>query len=273
MSEGRFDRNELLFGASGQESIRATRVAVVGAGGLGAHVLQQLAYLGVRDFTLIDDDVVEASNLNRLVGASRDDVGRPKVEIAQRLIESVGEGTEVRSVRGRIESTHASAIADVDVLFGCVDRDLPRLVLTELCARAQIPYFDLASDSGEDGRAWYGGRIVFAEGDGCLSCLGMLDQEEIRRDTLDPEPLGAHDAIYGVRQDALRGPGPAIVSVNGVIASLAVTLFIEAVTGLARPPRCLIYRGEQRVLRTLADDPVEDCFYCELWSGRNRAEH
>jgi molybdopterin/thiamine biosynthesis adenylyltransferase len=267
VNETRYSRNELLFGARGQEQIRTTRVGVVGVGGLGAHVVQQLAYLGVTNFTLIDHDIVEASNLNRLIGAVQRDLGRPKVEVAQRLVEGVVEGAAVTVRQESITPDSASAIDDLDVLFGCVDRDLPRLILTELCARSQIPYFDLASDSGEVGGAWYGGRIVVARGEGCLHCLGMLDQEEIRRDSLEPEHLEAHDAIYGIEADALEAAGPAIVSVNGTVASLAVTLFMELITGLAPPPRCLIYRGEQRVLRTLADKPAADCFYCGLWAS------
>ena len=62
----RFDRQILLFGAAGQEKIAAARVAIVGLGGLGSHVAQQLAYLGVRSLVLVDGDCVTRSNLNRL---------------------------------------------------------------------------------------------------------------------------------------------------------------------------------------------------------------
>src|SRR5438132_536319 len=73
MTEDRFHRQELLFGREGQKRVESRGVAIVGAGGLGSHVAQQLAYLGTRHFLLVDADRVRVSNLNRLVGATQDD--------------------------------------------------------------------------------------------------------------------------------------------------------------------------------------------------------
>src|SRR5438046_107754 len=85
--EHRFSRHLAFFGAEGQERIRASSVAIIGLGGLGCHVAQQLAYLGVGAFALVDDDIVSASSLNRLIGATAADVGTSKVDIARRMIE------------------------------------------------------------------------------------------------------------------------------------------------------------------------------------------
>src|SRR4051812_21443155 len=78
----RYSRNEELFGASGQAAIAARPVAIMGLGGLGAHVAQQLAYLGTEDFLLVDHDHVTTSSMNRLVTADDADVAAatPKVE-------------------------------------------------------------------------------------------------------------------------------------------------------------------------------------------------
>src|SRR5438270_12650124 len=91
MTEGRYSRNIALFGSEGQQRIAATRVAIVGLGGLGSHVAQQLAYLGVVRYGLIDGDVVTESSLNRVVGAVPRDVlaMTPKVQSARRLIKSI----------------------------------------------------------------------------------------------------------------------------------------------------------------------------------------
>jgi molybdopterin-synthase adenylyltransferase len=266
MSDERLSRNELLFGREAQTRLRQMHVAVVGLGGLGSHVVQQLAYLGVNRFTLVDHDVVEESNLNRLVGAGYADIGMKKVDIASRVIESIDPTVKVHAFFEMIEAIQVkSAVRRSDVIFGCVDRDLPRLELTDLSARGSLPYFDLASDTGDNRRLWYGGRVVFSNGSGCLSCLGLLDQEEMRRDLLSPEHRDAHDSAYGLDSAVLEGPGPSIVSVNGVVSSLAVTLFMEFVTGLSEPPRHLRYLGEQRVLRVSLDEPDPQCFYCNLW--------
>ena len=69
MDERRFSRNIALFGVDGQHKISKTKVAIVGLGGIGSHVAQQLAYLGILDYTLIDDDTVSRSSLNRVIGA------------------------------------------------------------------------------------------------------------------------------------------------------------------------------------------------------------
>ena len=74
MDESRYSRNIALFGEEGQRKIAATTVAIVGLGGLGSHVAQQLAYLGVIRYALIDHDVITESSLNRVIGALPQDV-------------------------------------------------------------------------------------------------------------------------------------------------------------------------------------------------------
>ena len=68
--ESRYERQVQALGTEVQERLRKSNVCVVGLGGLGSQVLQALAYLGVQTFTLIDEDSVEVTNLNRLIGAT-----------------------------------------------------------------------------------------------------------------------------------------------------------------------------------------------------------
>jgi molybdopterin/thiamine biosynthesis adenylyltransferase len=95
MRADRYSRNEALFGAEGQARIGRCNVLICGPGGLGSHVAQQLAYLGVRKFGLVDFDVVTESSLNRLVGAIAEDarVATPKVRVARRVIQAVNPGS------------------------------------------------------------------------------------------------------------------------------------------------------------------------------------
>lgn len=154
----------------------------------------------------------------------------------------------------------------MDVIFGCVANDLARLDLTDLASELQVPYIDLASDTGGEGDdLWYGGRVVFACGHGCLSCLGLLDQEEIRHARMSPDEREVDDRIYGLRRDSLAGTGPAVVSMNGVVASLAVTEFVAWRTGLREPARQLTYRGDFSSVGRNTDAPAPSCFYCERW--------
>src|SRR4051812_9951015 len=92
----RFNRNELLFGAEGQAKVAATSIAIVGLGGLGSHVAQQLAFLGIEDFVLVDHARVSPSSLNRLVGATPEDAAAElaKGAIADRHIRSIRPGAQ-----------------------------------------------------------------------------------------------------------------------------------------------------------------------------------
>jgi molybdopterin-synthase adenylyltransferase len=269
----RYSRNEALFGADGQAKIAATKVAVIGLGGLGSHVAQQLAYLGVADFAVVDFDIVTDSSLNRLVGATDADVvaETKKIEVARRLISSVKPQASVLSVDGRVtDSETERAVARADIVFGCVDRDIHRVELTELSSRCAKPYFDLATDTVRDGDDLvYGGRVVFCDGTRCLVCLpDVLDQAEIARDRMNPEQREAERRIYGVDRDALAATGPAVVSINGVVASLAVTEFMVYVTGLREPVGQLTYRADLGVVRASLDHPNPDCYYCAgLWGS------
>jgi molybdopterin/thiamine biosynthesis adenylyltransferase len=270
VDEARYDRQELLFGRPGQERIEKLKVGIVGLGGLGSHVAQQLSYLGVRRYVLVDGDRVTVSSLNRLVGAGEDDHVRAlwKVEVAKRLIRFVRPGAEVEALPQWLDADASRRLEQTDVVFGCVDDDLPRLRLTELGARSQVPYIDLASDTGySDGGPWYGGRVVIAlDGRGCLSCLGLLDQRAMARSAMTPEQRAEDDRLYGVRGSALAEGGPSVVSVNGVVASLSVTEFMAWATGLRPPLRHLVYRGDLGYVRINADEPAEDCYYCKvLW--------
>ena len=145
-----------------------------------------------------------------------------------------------------------------------------RLDLTDITARYAMPYFDLATDTAGDGHEIYGGRVVLADGSQCLVCLPeILDQRAIAIDRLDPNLLAAHNRIYGINRGALGRSGPAVVSINGVVASLAVTEFMARTTGLREPVKHLIYRADQGAVRRSNDPAAPDCYYCTgLWGTR-----
>lgn len=271
MGSARYSRNEALFGAEGQTKIAAAKVAIIGLGGLGSHVAQQLAYLGVADFALVDFDIVTDSSLNRLIGAVDADrtAKTNKITVAERTIKAVKPEAAVVCVDGKVTDEETEAvIARATVVFGCLDHDIHRLELTELCARYAKPYFDLATDTAGEGEDLvYGGRFVFCDGSRCLVCLPeVLNQDEIGRDRMSPEQREAARRIYGVDRDALAGTGPAVVSLNGVVASLGVTEFVVHITGLREPAPQLIYRGERGVVTRSVDQPEPGCYYCTgIW--------
>jgi len=253
----------MLFGEDGQRRLASKRVAIMGLGGLGAPVALQLAYFGVRRYVLADGDVVTKSSLNRLLGATDADVtdSTAKVAVAERQIRAIQPTAEVAAISMPLEAGEVqAALAGVDITIGCLNHDSARLHLLERASELGIPYLDLATDTGE---GYYGGRVVFAVGDsGCLSCRDILDQEELARAAMDDEQRQAHDRIYGVPHSELGETGPSVVSLNGVVASLAITEFMVWATGLRQPKPHLVYRGDIGIVTQNIDPPRPNCYYC-----------
>jgi molybdopterin/thiamine biosynthesis adenylyltransferase len=277
MDESRYSRNIALFGEEGQQKITATTVAIVGLGGLGSHVAQQLAHLGVIRYELIDDDIVTESSLNRVIGAFPQDVRAKtsKVRSVERLIKSVQPDATVSVLEGRVtrdpEDAAAALIRKTDVVFGCLDRESPRLFLTDLCSAFRITYFDLATDTGGEDEDWYGGRVIYCDGSRCLSCLDLLDQRLIRLEQMTDAELETERRLYGLNSDLLGGTGPAVVSVNGVVASMAVTEFMAHVTGIRPTAPLLVYRGDIPRATLSKDLGRAGCPYCSRWAAPQSA--
>jgi len=274
MTLDRFNRNILLFGEEGQAKISASGVAVVGVGGLGTHVIQQLALLGVGRLALIDHEELDTTNLNRYVGARYNDPipGTLKVDIANRMAQETDPAIIVKRIPHPLMSEEVfNAIVDTDYVFGCLDNEGSRLVLNELCTAYSKPYFDLSSEIIPGNPPIYGGRICIAwDGHGCLVCFQGLDVAEAQADLESPDNRLNREALYGVPLSALGQAGPSVVSINGVIASLAVTEFMVGVTGIRPPKRFINYRADLIKL-TFREDPTADCYYCQGIRGKGAA--
>jgi hypothetical protein len=99
-----------------------------------------------------------------------------------------------------------------------------------------------------------------------MTCLGLLDQQEMARDSMSPDQRDAHDRIYGITRTALENTGPMVVSINGAVASIAVIEFMALVTGLREPVAHLNYLAHQQVIRRSIDHPEPGCYYCTgIW--------
>jgi|HubBroStandDraft_6_1064221.scaffolds.fasta_scaffold00159_37 hypothetical protein len=270
----RFSRNVALFGTAGQARIASSRVAIVGLGGLGSHVAQQLAYIGVPYIVLIDPDIVTTSSLNRLVGANPSDAdsSADKVAVMERLCRQIRPECDIRALTTKVSDVESRlAVESCTSVFGCLDDDTARLELIKLCACNGLPLFDLASDTGgTNDDHWYGGRVLFSgQGDRCPSCMDLLDQTQLARASMSDDAREVDRRIYGVKADDLDATGPAVVSINGIVASLAVTEWMVWTTGLRDPAPLLEYRGRVGAVFVNRDLPQPDCYYCSLWN-RNR---
>ena len=139
----RFARHLLLpdLGLDGQRRLRAARVLVVGAGGLGSPALLYLAAAGVGTIGVVDDDVVESTNLQRQVVHGVADVGRPKVDSAAEAVASVSPDTRVVRHGERLtEDTALTVLADYDLVLDGADNFPTRYLVGDACARLGIPH-------------------------------------------------------------------------------------------------------------------------------------
>lgn len=271
MTSDRFERQLPFLTTEGQRRLHAARLAVVGVGGLGSHVVQQLACTGVTTLSLIDQDRVEVTNLNRLVTATPADIGLLKVDVLRRFVLSLHPDAAIQSVRTELRSDEAyAAVQAADYVIGCVDDDGPRFLLTQLAAAYRKPYMDLSSEIGED-RTSYGGKMVFSRsGEGCLVCRGLLDDREIRSWLETPEERRTRDRIYGQRVDAQTGSGPSVVALNGVVASIAVMELMLEIAGVRPALEFREYRGVYGIVAAPQDrgPAPRDCRICSEVCGQ-----
>ncbi|MGQ0791475.1 MAG: ThiF family adenylyltransferase [Nitrosopumilaceae archaeon] len=242
--ESYFSRQFLAFGKEGQKKFQNTRVAIVGLGGMGSHIAEQLSYLGVRDFVLIDPDLAEESNLNRLIGATINDVGKPKVNIiSERITKISNNKAKILSFKNDIRNESVfNALKKTDVIFGCIDNDAPRLILNELSFAYLINYIDCGTGIIVDKLKIEsaGGQIIFIHPDGpCMSCSNSIDLKEVTENLLTEQEIENQKRVGYVEGAAVHNPS--VVSLNGVIASLAVTEFIKLVTGYVSPKPYTVY--------------------------------
>lgn len=229
-----FDRQLPWFTPEGQRALGRLRVGVVGAGGTGSPLLQNLVYLGIRDFVLVEDDEADDTSMNRLVTATAADLGTPKGILARRLIKSVAPGAAVRVIQSKLQSLDAlDVLKGVDVLVGCVDNDGARLILNELALAYEIPYLDLAVgidvEKGKMNTA--GGRLcVIVPGGPCLYCMGEIDPEEARFFLGSAEERAVQIARGYVRGMDVKAPS--VASLNATLAGIAVNEFAVFVSGV-----------------------------------------
>lgn len=276
----RFDRQEPWFTRAGQRQLAQLRIAVAGLGGTGSQVVQNLAYLGIRDFLLIDHDAADQTNLNRLVTASHGDVETPKTILARRRIRSVASEARVQTFEKKIQSRAAlDALKTADVAFGCVDNDGARLVLNELCLAYLNPLIDLGvgieADEGDVREA--GGRVaVVIPGGPCLHCMGEIDTDEARyflSDSSDQALAAELGYVEGVDE-----PAPAVVSLNAAVAASAVNEFALFTSGVRRPTPFteldVLGTAYETVSQRLSPREVEKkdgCVQCSVLGSGDRA--
>lgn len=232
MKADRYARQSFL-GPDSEELIARATVAVPGLGGGGSHVIQQLAHIGFQNYVIYDDDIVEESNLNRLVGARVVDVlaETPKIHLAKMMIYGLQPHARVRAFACRWQEK-PEPLRESQIVIGCVDTYKGREELEIACRRYLMHYIDIGMDVHGKESPVIGGQVILSSPGGlCMRCMGFLTDEKLAQEA----------ARYG---DV--GGRPQVVWPNGVLASTAVGLAVDLVTNWTRKHRShayLVYDG------------------------------
>lgn len=233
----RFSRNFDFFGSlaafgenkySYQERILEARICVLGCGGLGTHILFELAAVGARHLTILDFDRIELSNLNRQILYKEADIGSVKVETAKRRLLEFNSGLDITTHHRRLESTAdvAAVIQGHDLVICIADKPANSMMdwLNAACVACRVPFIT----GGLDIRR----SVFFSVQPGQSGCAECWFTAARAKNALDREVLGinkAQDVTY-------ERPAPAFVPLVAVTAGLMVSEGVRYITR-CQPPQ------------------------------------
>lgn len=231
-------RQTLAFGPKLNAQLKQVRAGIVGCGGTGSATAMLLARLGVGQIALFDEDIVDASNLNRLHGARRSDADamRPKAEVLARDIADLSLGVRAVPVRGWINSeTSRDALKSCDVIFGCTDDHDGRLLLNRFAYFYLRPVIDmglLMDKKPSGGFQSMAGRVtVLVPGSPCLLCRKIADPQLAAEESLKRANPTEYERQR--RERYIRGggdPAPAVVTFTTETACMAVNEMLQGFT-------------------------------------------
>lgn len=193
----RYARHIVLreLGGAGQIRLGQAHVVMIGAGGIGSPAIQYLAAAGIGRLTLVDDDRVDLSNLQRQTIFATDDVGRAKVEAAAAAAARINPAVAVTGVTERIDTANAAAlIAGASVILDGCDNFATRLAVADAALAARIPLVSAAVGQFEGQLAVYRG---WEAGKPCYRCLVGDDPERAEASCAEAGVLGAMTGVMG----------------------------------------------------------------------------
>jgi ThiF family len=261
-----FDRNVRAFGSAIQQTLGALAIGVVGCGGTGSAVAEQLTRLGVRRLTLLDPETLSATNVTRVYGSTLSDVGQPKVQILAQHLTRIAPDLSCEPIQSMITLERAARrLLDCDVVFGCTDDNAGRLVLSRLATYLLLPVFDCGvvfSSDGNGQTTGIDGRItILSPGDACLICRGRIDLARAASELLTPAERQRREAEGYA--PALGRTEPAVVAFTTLVAAQAVSELLERLIGYGpdRRPSEILLRFHEREISTNVSLPREG-HYC-----------
>jgi hypothetical protein len=257
-----YDRNIRAFGHGVQSALGDLHIGVVGCGGTGSAVAEQLVRLGARSMLLIDPDTLTVSNTTRVYGSNQADVGSAKVDALAAHLRSIAPDalldTHTESI---LNETVARTLTECDVVFGCTDDNAGRLVLTRIASYYLVPYIDcgVLISSTEGAIESILGRVTTqVPGAACLICRSRIDLARAAAEQL-PESERASLQREGYAPELGRAE-PAVITFTTAVAAQAVTELLDRLIGFGPTPLPteLLLRIHDREISSNFLDPKPD---------------
>jgi hypothetical protein len=282
-----YHRQSLLFGTRGQHALAATKIGVIGLGGVGSLINQWLAHLGVGHIVGIDYDILEPSNRPRVVGSTSWDAGEPFVHSRFLLIRSLGRALARRKVRiarrvarranpsvrfdaiaGDISDLAvARALVDADFLFLCADSMRARLLFNALVHQYLVPGVQIGSKVPIDKKTGavldpfvVARRVLPHAGGGCLHCNQLIPADRLRFESLSQSERRAE----GYVDDELVH-APSVITLNALAAAQAANDFLFGFYGLHYTDAAagyLMHEPRRRVWEPVDCGKDSECRFC-----------
>lgn len=239
----RYSRHILLdeIGIEGQARLLAAHALVVGAGGLGSPVALYLGTAGVGRITLVDDDTVDLTNLQRQIAHSLGRVGSPKAESAKDAVAAINPDVQVDAVNRRADAGWlATAVAGADVVVDCSDNFATRHAVNRACVRQRTPLVSGAAIRFDGQLTVFDPRRTDAPCYHCLFPEGE-DVEEVRC------------AVMGV-----------FAPLTGIIGAMQAAEALKLISGAGEPAvgRLLLLDGLAMEWRSVKFGKDPDCAVC-----------
>jgi vancomycin resistance protein VanJ len=265
----RFARQILAFGEEGQLAISQVSMGVVGAGGMGSAIIEGLARLGVRHVTVIDPDVAEISNINRVSGMTLEDghTRRAKVEIAERTVSSIASNPKVKAIQESVFATASvQCLKDCDIIIAATDNHATRMFAQRIGAQYLIPVvsvgvnIEVAEDASLDDVSGEFAIALPGAAGWCLACARVYDAERAAIELAD-----AVEQKRWIQRGYIDGAdvkAPAVSHLNGVVANLALAEIHNLIAPFKEFVSYLTYSQQRNELMPYTISRNQTCAIC-----------
>ena len=265
-----YHRQILAFGLEAQEIYSQLKVTLVGAGGTGSILAEALVRLGIKHLTIVDEDKIETTNLNRWQGGTLKDVGKYKVDVLKRNLSKISKKLHIKTFTSSLFNKNViDYIKDSDIIIGAVDSDRARYLLNQISLCYLIPYLDCSSGiivkDGVIEKLASRNVVVIPGFTECFNCNDIFyDKRKIAYEFNNFFKKEATRRKYIKGEDI---KSPSVYAINMLSVSTLLLEFMNIFTGYKKELYWNIYMNYMNLTKNEPraygyKEPSQDCINC-----------